>query len=88
MSVASSLNEVQVKLSRVEYAIQAVENVHDGEECPDEDYCDRCREKMSAVVARLEELPRFVTVLLWIFAPRNSWRMKQELKALRASGVL
>lgn len=75
--------EVQARLDRAKYAIQAVEYVHGGAECPDEDLCETCREKILRAMARIRELPWLIRMSLWVFAPVTSWRLRQELKLYR-----
>ena len=71
MNLVEWAQSLKLAGDRLEYAGQAIDNVHMGADCPEDidEYCEKCLPKIIAAGQRYEELPKFVRVSMKIFHP-------------------
>jgi hypothetical protein len=78
-----SRTDIVTRLNRLKYAVEAVDNVHGGDECPEEDVCERCADKSIAMADQLQTFPWLFRMFMYACTPISSWHFMQDVKFFR-----
>lgn len=85
MSLVEWAKQLQLTGDRLQYASDAIDNVHMGAECPEDidEYCEKCLPKIIAAGERYQEYPKFMRTSMRIFHPFKTYYAIAEFEFCR-----